>query len=896
MCHPCPLANRSMFLFLGIIFCLSIYFCGQSLAEEKFAPPASPRITYNFNPGWKFAFGDAAGADNPDFDDSAWTAVSLPHTWNETDSYRKYISHGGGDQGIKTGIGWYRKHFKLPADAEGRKVFLQFDGLRQAARFYLNGQPIGKYENGVTPVGFDISKFAKFGGQENVLSVMVDNSPSYKEEATGTPFQWNSKDFNPNFGGLNRDAALTVAGKIYQTLPLFENLKTTGIYVYPESIDLKKKMADIKVEAEVVNETDDYASIELSAVMVDADGVVRAKLDGNTSDIVAGQSEVFTAAGSLANARFWDLNDPYLYDVYTILTVNGKPVDVCRTRTGFRQTEFKGGVGKGGVWLNGRFVWLTGYAQRSANDWAGLGGAYPDWMHDYTLALLRQSNGNYVRWMHVAPQRADAAACDRLGIVQICPAGDKERQVTGRQWEQRVEVMRDTMIFYRNNPSIFFWEAGNTIVTPEQMTQMVELRMKWDPHGGRVMGTRDNDQSEANKALTPMSEWFGVMIGQAPQTDRVAGDDIFRGYSIARRDKAPLVETEDFRDEAGREVWDDFSPPHFGFKPKAGAGGDGRPVDTWHWNSETFSLAGATRYASYVHNRIDNTDPAHSKWSAYASIYFTDSDADGRQQGSYVLRVSGKLDGVRLPKSMFFVSRVMQNEQPDIHIIGHWNYPANTKKTMYVAASHCDQVELFLNGKSLGVANKPCKFVDTYGGRTMGAAEKAAATDTGCVYAFPDVVFAPGALNAVASKDGKVVAQQELKTAGDPKAIKLSTHTGPKGLLADGSDVAFIDFEVVDAQGRRCPTDEGRVDFEITGPAIWRGGLNAAKLNSTNNLFLDTQCGINRVLIRSTLTPGPITLKATREGLQPAEVRIESLPVKIVDGLMLDPPQTLPNP
>src|SRR5207237_1275474 len=110
-----------------------------------------------------------------------------------------------------------------------------------------------------------------------------------------TPFEWNAKDFNPNFGGLNRDATLIVTGKIYQTLPLVANLKTTGIYVYPEAINLKKKTADLKVEAEVANETGDYASITLSAVVVDRDGVVRAKLDGNTSDLVAGQTEIFTA-------------------------------------------------------------------------------------------------------------------------------------------------------------------------------------------------------------------------------------------------------------------------------------------------------------------------------------------------------------------------------------------------------------------------------------------------------------------------------------------------------------------------------------------------------------------------------------------------------------------------
>ena len=395
------------------------------------------------------------------------------------------------------GIGWYRKHFKLPASADGQKIFLQFDGMRQAGRFFLNGQSIGKLENGITAVGFDVTPFIKYGGKDNVIAVKVDNSPAYKEEATDTPFQWNSKDFNPNFGGLNRNASLIVTGKIYQTLPLFNNLKTTGVYVYPEAIDLNKKTADIKVEAEVANETGDYASISFSAIVVDAEGMVRAKLEGNTSDLVAGQSEVFTASGQLTNARFWNTDDPNLYHVYSILTVNGKVADVVDTKTGFRKTEFKGGVGTGGVWINGKFVWLTGYAQRSANDWAGLGGAYPNWMHDYTLKMMKESNGNYMRWMHVAPQRADVEACDRLGIVQVCPAGDKERLVTGRQWDQRAEVMKATMIFYRNNPSILFWEAGNTIVTPEQMNQMVAMRKELDPYGGRVMGTRDNDLAEA---------------------------------------------------------------------------------------------------------------------------------------------------------------------------------------------------------------------------------------------------------------------------------------------------------------------------------------------------------------------------------------------------------------
>jgi beta-galactosidase len=222
------------------------------------------------------------------------------------------------------------------------------------------------------------------------------------------------------------------------------------------------------------------------------------------------------------------------------------------------------------------------------------------------------------------------------------------------------------------------------------------------------------------------------------------------------------------------------------------------------------------------------------------------------------------VDSVRLPKQAYYVYRVMQNDAPDIHIIGHWTYPTNTVKSVYVAANHCDAVELSVNGKSLGVSSTPLN---------------------GYIYAFRNVAFQPGTFSAVAKAGGKVVAQDEIETAGDPRKLKLTPHVGPAGLLANGSDVAFFDVEVVDAQGRRCPTDEARVDFKVTGPAIWRGGYNSGKTHSVNNLWLDTECGINRVAIRSTLMPGIISLTATRDGLEPATVEVQSLPVAITNGL-----------
>jgi beta-galactosidase len=558
--------------------------------------------------------------------------------------------------------------------------------------------------------------------------------------------------------------------------------------------------------------------------------------------------------------------------VHTTLKVDGQVVDVQKTVTGFRKAEFKGGVGTGGVYLNDKFVYLKGFAQRASDEWAGLGQAYPDWMHDYTAKMIRGCHGNYVRWMHVSPQKVDADAMARFGVIQVCPAGDKEADATGRRWEQRLEVMRASMIYFRNNPSILFWEAGNTVVTVEHMQQMVALRKQWDPGGQRVMGARGNGDDAANTAISPVAEYFGVMLGQDLKTDQLAGkNDIFRGYSGARRDRGPIIETEDYREEGARRYWDAYSPPYFGFKKG--------PDDTYELTSESFALGGIKRYWEYWVNRISNTDPAYSKWSGYASIYFSDSDADGRQDSSEVARVSGKVDAVRLPKEIYFAHRVMQNERQDLHILGHWSYPAGpgakkTVKSIYVV-SNVEAVELFLNGKSLGV-NKT--------------------RQNGYIFEFPKVEFVPGSLKAVGSIAGKAIVEQELVTAGDAVAIRLTPIVGPMGWQADGEDVALVDVEVVDAKGRRVPTDDARIDFTTTGPCVWRGGYNSGKVDSTNNLYLNTEAGINRVALRSTAAGGVVTIVAKRDGLTAGQVQLTSKAVKVVDGIGNFLPQRLAIP
>jgi beta-galactosidase len=907
--------GTSSFLALGLPVVLGRSYpaFAAGAGSAAYVPPQSPRTTLNFNLDWKFIGGNRwdpqqgklvleeipDDASAPNFDDSKWNSVATPHSFNDVDSFREIISHGGGDRGTYKGLSWYRKHFRLPAALSGHRVFIEFEGMRQAGDIFLNGKQVGLYENGITAYGIDITDALLPDGKENVLAVKVDNTGGYKERAfcaanpknadgsdcVGTTYQWNSNDFNPNHGGINRHVWLHVVGKIHQTLPLYYGLQSQGVYVHADNFNIAKKTADITVEAEIHNASGDRATVGLSVAVVDHTGKLCTQFDADPVDMVDDEKSVQIATGPLTNARFWSCEDPYLYDVYSILKVNGKVVDVNRIETGFRKAEFKGGAGTGGVYINEKFVYLNGFAQRSSDEWAAVGAGYPDWMHDYTAKMIRECHGNYMRWMHISPQKVDADSYTRYGILQICPAGDKEGDAVGRRWDQRFEVMRISMIYFRNNPGILFWEAGNTVVTVDHMKQMVDLRKQYDPSGGRVMGARGNGDNAANTATTPIAEYYGVMIGQDPQVDKLEGPTaMFRAYSAERRDRAPIIEAEDYRDEGARRFWDPFSPPYY--NPKKGPNDTYMYKSDYMYTSESFALGGVRRYWDYWSNRISNTDPAHSRWSGCCSIYFTDEDADGRQDSSEVCRVSGKLDAMRLPKEIYYAHRVVQNTQPDLHILGHWTYPATqpdgskTVKTIYVI-SNTESVELIVNGKSAGVNTKP---------------------ESGWIFSFPDIAFAPGSIKAIGKNGATVAAQQELTTAGPAVALKLTPTFGPNGFQADGEDIALIDFEVVDAKGQRCPTDDARVDFTCTGPAIWRGGYNSGKTNSTNNLYLNTECGINRVAVRSKLirptdpAPGPITVIAKRDGLKSAQIQFTPKPVAVTGGITPTLPLHLTGP
>ena len=240
--------------------------------------PRSTRVTYNFDPGWKVHVGDAPGADAPGFADSAWKSVTLPYAWNENKAFAVSIHD------LPTGIAWYRKHFKLPANSCGQQVFLEFEGIRQAGDFYLNGKFIGRSENGVMAFGFDITRYVRPAPRENVLAARIDNSWTYREKATNTPFQWNDRNFYANYGGINKNVFLHITSPLYQTLPLYANLGTTGVYVYAQDFDIPGRSAKITAESQVRNEYPTPKTFGYQAIIADPDGHVVRTFDGGRND------------------------------------------------------------------------------------------------------------------------------------------------------------------------------------------------------------------------------------------------------------------------------------------------------------------------------------------------------------------------------------------------------------------------------------------------------------------------------------------------------------------------------------------------------------------------------------------------------------------------------------
>lgn len=799
----------------------------QDKVENIKQVPDSDRNKYNFNLDWKFLKSNPNGAESLSYDDNSWVSVSCPHTFNDIDTFDD-LSHGkhkGEDNQWRATV-WYRKHFKIPAEDKGKKIFIEFEAVRQIADVYINGEHIGKNQTGFIPFGYDLTPFIDYE-KENVIAVKVNNDRG-DHFRDNFPLVWNHEHWHPAHGGIYRNVYLHAMDSLHITLPLYDNLESVGTYVYTENVS--EESADVYVETEIHNEYSSDRDIVIENHIFDNEGKFVSM--GKSSEILeAGQKRVVSTKISVDNPHLWYTRHPYMYKVVSLVKEGETVIDSYESPLGIRTFEFNK---DSGYYNNGEHAKLHGWGQKPTNSWAGLGAALPDWLRDYTFRQMDEAGGNFIRWGHCAGSPADADMADKYGFVTMMPGVAGESEDEGETWDIRIAAFRDMVVYFRNHPSIFIWEGGNWAESAPHYEEILEVINSYDPKGNRLMGHRRADLAQHSE------KYVSIEIGT-------------EGWEGEFED-LPIIESEYNREEAPRRIWDKYSPDaNFFSHPNI-------KRNTYKLTSEEFAVRQARHWWQKMGKK-----PYHS---GGANWIFSDGPHGGRCP-TEVTRASGEVDAVRLPKEAFYAVKSMWRPEPQVHIVGHWNYTRAVKKSIYVI-SNCAAVKLYVNDNLIGTDTVP---------------------ENGYVFEFPAVQWEAGKIKAEAFIDNELQTSQVKETIGEPEAIKLTSITGPKGWLADGSDIALIDVEVVDKDGRRCPLDYGRIDFKISGPGIWRGGYNSGLENSTNNLYLNTACGINRVSVKSLLKAGKVTVTAEREGLKPAKIEIVSNEVNFDDGLSAEMPQ-----
>lgn len=779
----------------------------------------------SLNAEWRIHIGDSKDAHKENFNDSTWKQVTLPHAWNENEAFAKAIHEHS------TNIVWYRKNLYLPADVPLDKVFLEFEGARHGAEIFVNGEFVGIHENGVMAFGLDISKVLKRNAK-NSIAVRTDNSWSYREKATNSTYQWNDKNFNANYGGLPKNVWIHFKPSVYQTLPLYSNLGTTGVYTYAKNIDIKKRTLDLFVESEIMNESSQTESGNFIVEVRDATGKV-VKNFSQPYKINVGETKTLLAKSALQNVNFWNWGYGYLYTITTKLTNSTKAIDLVETKTGFRKTEFRNGM----VFLNDQVLMMKGYAQRTSNEWPAVGLSVAPWLSDFSNKLMVESNANLVRWMHVTAWKQDVESCDRVGLMQMLPAGDAERDVTGRRWEHRTELMRDAIIYYRNSPSVLMYECGNESISEDHMAEMKQIRDKYDPHGGKAIGSREMLDSK-------IAEYGGEML------------------YINKSARHPMIATEYMRDEALRKYWDEYTYPYH--KNGEGPLYKGNDASDYNRNQDSFAAEAVNRWYEYYKVRPGTGNRVSS---GGLNIIFSDSNTHFRGKENY--RRSGEVDAMRIPKDAFYAHQVMWNGwvEPDpkgLHIVGHWNYAEGTTKDVFVVSA-AEKVDLFINDKKVEEGHRSQEFLFT----------------------FSNVKYHKGVLKAISyDANGNKLNEKTIRTAGEPYRLKLNYQHGKNGLFADGNDMVLVEVEVVDKDGNRCPTATNMIDFKFDGPMEWRGGIAQGSNNFILAESLPVEAGVNRVLLRTLYNQtGEVKLSAHSNGLLSDNISWGVLPIPVKDGL-----------
>ena len=780
---------------------------------------------------WRFHLGDihlpdcrhvwskvrtaSSGPVHPDYDDSQWRELDLPHDFVVENKFSKDFrtvaddwplpmtdteetataSHGY----LPTSVGWYRKRFKLSGRDSGKRIWLVFDGLYRDARFWLNGLYLDRHQSGYTECRIDVTDLLVYGKERatgNVLAVRVD-----ARQSEGWFYEG---------GGIYRHVWME------KTHPVA--VAPHGAFVWTRKLKGKGELnvAEVEVRTKIRNDSDDAVACRVVCRILDADGRTCAQAKESLK-LAPGSAEELVRPVPVRRPLLWDTDNPHLYTLVTEITAGRKTLDRTETPFGIRTVRFDA---ERGFFLNGENIKLKGVCVHQNH--AGVGTAMPDRIFEYRIRQLKKLGCNAYRCAHYphAPELLDA--CDRLGMLVM----DETRSFSSapefmRQHESM--LLRD-----RNHPSIVIYSMANeegiqnTAVGDRMMRSIRRLARGLDP--SRPLTTGNCDGRLWGKAA---SKWLDVQgCNYCPEEY----DRFHREYP-----KQPMIATETSSRLTTRGVYRS--------DPKRGH------VDAYD-----------RQVCDFVAGRV----PAEEMWRGIAkrpymsgAFVWTGIDYKGEStpyRWPTVASHFGMLDSCCFPKDISHFFRTWWLETDEMHLLPHWNWKGREGEVIDVwcYARH-ETIELFLNGKSQGARRMP----------EMG-------------HVSWKVPFEAGVLEARGFRDGEAVAVTCVETTGRAASIQLETDRA--AIRADAEDVAVVNVSVVDDEGRTVPAACNPIAFEVSDNARIIGVGNGdpsshepdkAKMRRAFN-------GLCQVLVQSTTTPGKISVSARSPGLVRGELSITS--------------------
>ncbi len=799
-------------VFQNLVFPLLALFLIASCTSKN----DNARSIINFDKDWKFQLGDTIGAESVNFDDSSWRKLNVPHDWSIEGEFSEKNPATPGGGALPGGIGWYRKAFKVTSRELKGDVFIDFDGVYENSEVWVNGHSLGKRFYGYSSFRYNMTPYLVRGG--NVLAVKVDNSK-----------QPNSRWYSGS--GIYRNVWLVKTGKTH--------VAHWGTFI--TTPEVSNDVAKVKLTIQIKNNLKPGQKLTIKTFIIDPAGNVVA--DGQTdTDEVKDTLFSNTFNFEIRTPSLWNLDDPKMYAADTKVYVNGRLADNYTTPFGIRSFRFDA---QKGFFLNGKNIKINGVCDH--HDLGCLGSAINKRALERQIEILKGMGCNAIRTSHnpPAPELLDLA--DRMGMIIMDEAFDmwkkhKNKYDYATVWdEMHKKDLQDMILRDRNHPSVMIWSIGNEILEQWDSTG-ISIAKELAGYVHELDTTRPitsalNDPRPYNNIyLSGALDLIGYNYHQNSFPDFPKD---FPGLKFIGTETVSALETRGVYDMPSEEIrrWpvrDDWK----GRKPNAdhtcsaydnvSAPWGSTHEETWKVIKKHDFLAG-----QFIWTGFDYLGEPTPYWWPSRSSYF------------------GIIDLAGFPKDVYYMYQSEWTKKDVLHVFPHWNWTEGQIIDVWVY-TNAEEVELFLNGKSLGTKKKE-------------------GDDLHLMWQVP---FEPGTLKAVSRTGGNEVLVQEVKTAGAP--AKLVVTADRSEIDADGTDLSFITVDVVDKDGVIVPNADNLVNFNVEGSGAIVGvdNGNPVSHDSFKAPFRKAFHGKCLAVIQSGEKPGSIKFTAASEGLDSASVEL----------------------